>query len=328
MKEGIALKAVKKRTALLTALMLVLAVITGCGQKSQLRIGTAGEGGNYNSLGHALSETLEKEPYKISTEVKTTAGSASNIRLLAGDYLELAFAQSDVIDEMYNGTLGTQAMRGFSAIAALYPECIQIVVLAGSSIDSVDDLAGKTVSVGEADSGTQKNAAQILQVFGLASNMLTVQNMTYTEAVNALRDGSIDAMFCTAGAPAQVVTDLSKETQIRLIPIDSQHRSLLTRTYGFYKEAEIPAGTYNGQDRAVGTLAVQSVLLASDKVPEDTVYTITGALFKEKDTLNSAVPVEFDLQEQNAVESVTIPFHAGAAKYYEECGVSVGAVER
>ena len=69
MKEGIALKAVKKRTALLTALMLVLAVITGCGQKSQLRIGTAGEGGNYNSLGHALSETLEKEPYKISTEV-------------------------------------------------------------------------------------------------------------------------------------------------------------------------------------------------------------------------------------------------------------------
>ena len=65
MKEGIALKAVKKRTALLTALMLVLAVITGCGQKSQLRIGTAGEGGNYNSLGHALSETLEKEPYKI-----------------------------------------------------------------------------------------------------------------------------------------------------------------------------------------------------------------------------------------------------------------------
>ena len=34
------------------------------------------------------------------------------------------------------------------------------------------------------------------------------------------------------------------------------------------------------------------------------------------------------LQEQNAVESVTIPFHAGAAKYYQECGVSVGAVEK
>lgn len=318
------MKAVKRKTVLWAALFLVLLMITGCGQKNQLRIGTAGEGGNYNSLGHALAKALGNEPYKISTEVKTTAGSAANIRLLSGDYLELAMAQSDVIDEMYNGTLGTQAMRGYSAIAALYPECIQIVVLAGSSIDSVDDLAGKVVSVGEADSGTQKNAAQILQVYGLTSNMLTVQNMTYTEAVNALRDGSIDAMFCTAGAPAQVVTDLSKEAQIRLIPIDSQHRALLTRAYGFYTEAVIGSGTYNGQNDPVETLAVQSVLIASDKVPDETIYTITGALFKEKEALNSAVPVEFDLSEERAVESITIPFHPGAVKYYEECGIAVG----
>lgn len=317
------MKGFRKRTAITVTLLFVLAALTACGQKDRLRIGTAGEGGNYNSLGNALSKTLQKDPYKVNVEVKTTAGSAANIRLLSQDYLELALAQSDVIDEMYAGTLNTQAMKGYSAIAALYPEPVQIVVRADSGITSVSDLAGKKVSVGEADSGTQKNAAQILQAYGLASNMLTVQNMTYAEAAKALGDGSIDAMFCTAGAPAQVITDLSGTTPVNLVSIQEQQSNLLTGAYGFYTEAVIPAGTYNGQDSDVTTLAVMSVLLASDKTPAETVYTITSALFKEKAALNEAVPVEFDLQEQKAVESVTIPFHPGAAQYYQECGITV-----
>lgn len=317
------LKGLRRKTALIMAFLFVLAALTACGQKGRLRIGTAGEGGNYNSLGKALSQTLQKDPYKINVEVKTTAGSAANIRLLSQDYLELAIAQSDVIDEMYAGTLDTQAMKGYSAIASLYPEPVQIVVRADSGIASVSDLAGKKVSVGEADSGTQKNAAQILQAYGLTSNMLTVQNMTYAEASKALGDGSIDAMFCTAGAPAQVITDLSGTTPVSLVPIEGQQSDLLTGAYGFYAKAVIPAGTYIGQDSDVTTLAVMSVLLASDKTPADKIYTITGALFKEKAALNDAVPVEFDLQEQKAVESVTIPFHPGAAQYYQECGITV-----
>ena len=317
------MKGLRRKTALIMAFLFVLAALTACGQKGRLRIGTAGEGGNYNSLGKALSQTLQKDPYKINVEVKTTAGSAANIRLLSQDYLELAIAQSDVIDEMYAGTLDTQAMKGYSAIASLYPEPVQIVVRADSGIASVSDLAGKKVSVGEADSGTQKNAAQILQAYGLTSNMLTVQNMTYAEASKALGDGSIDAMFCTAGAPAQVITDLSGTTPVSLVPIEGQQSDLLTGTYGFYAKAVIPAGTYKGQDSDVTTLAVMSVLLASDKTPADKIYTITGALFKEKAALNDAVPVEFDLQEQKAVESVTIPFHPGAAQYYQECGITV-----
>ena len=157
------MKVARKTTALAIALVLILAAFTGCGQKEKLRIGTAGEGGNYNSLGRALSSTLSADPYKISTEVKTTAGSAANIRLLSQNYLELAIAQSDVIDEMYNGTLETAAMQGYSAVAALYPEAIQIVVRADSHIAKVSDLAGSTISVGEEDSGTQKNAVQVLQ---------------------------------------------------------------------------------------------------------------------------------------------------------------------
>ena len=125
------MKGLRKRIALAAVLLVILTALAGCGQKDRLRIGTAGEGGNYNLLGQALSQTLSKDPYKLNIEAKTTAGSAANIRLLSQNYLELALAQSDVIDSMYHGTLEEQAMKGYSAVAALYPEPVQIVVRAG-----------------------------------------------------------------------------------------------------------------------------------------------------------------------------------------------------
>ena len=39
-------------------LLLIAASLAACGKSDKLRIGTAGEGGNYNSLGHALADTL------------------------------------------------------------------------------------------------------------------------------------------------------------------------------------------------------------------------------------------------------------------------------
>lgn len=317
------MKRLKKTIVLMMSMLLISTVMAGCGSGKKLRIGTAGEGGNYDSVGRALSQVLAEEPYKISMEVKTTAGSAANIRLLSKNYLELAFAQSDVIDEMYYGTLQTEGIEGYSAVAALYSELVQIVVKADSQMQSVSDLAGKTVSVGEVDSGTQKNASQILQAYGLTSNMLKVQNMTYAEATKALQSGEIDAMFCTAGAPARVIEELAEGTDIRLIPIEEEQSNLLTGAYEFYSETVIPAGIYSGQQEDVKTLAVRSVLLASDQVSADTVYTITSALFAEKAALDAAVPISFDLHKEKAAESVTIPFHPGAARYYQEEGVTV-----
>lgn len=67
-----------------------------------------------------------------------------------------------------------------------------------SGIKSLDDLQGKTVSIGEAESGTERNALQILQVSGLASPITETVNLTYIEAAEKLKSGEIDAMFIQA----------------------------------------------------------------------------------------------------------------------------------
>lgn len=58
----------------------------------------------------------------------------------------------------------------FCAVAALYTEACQVIVRADSDIQSVEELQGKTVSIGAEESGSEQNAWQILSAYGLNEN--------------------------------------------------------------------------------------------------------------------------------------------------------------
>lgn len=320
----------KKKLSLLVSVLLGLTlVLTACGAGDKVRIGTAAQGGAYYSIGHEMAK-LFSDDYGMNTEAKETAGSAANLRLISEDYLQLALAQSDMVNDAYHATgmfAGQSALKGYSAIAGLYTEVIQIVVLDSSGIQSPEDLMGKTVSVGEQESGTQSNASQILQVYGLSSDMLTKVHMNYQEATEALKSGEIDALFCTAGVQTEIIETLAKSTPVRFLPIADDKANVLMDTYGFYNRTEIPAGTYTGQTEVVPALGVESILLASNELSEETVEKITEGIFRHAVELNEAAPVVIKLVESTSVKNITIPFHKGAAAYYEKKGIEVNTAE-
>ena len=146
-------------------------------------------------------------------------------------------------------------------------------------------------------------------------------NLDYSNAAEELREGKIDAFFCTAGAQTTVIGELAKKCDIRLLSIDEKSAEKLKGTYKFYTDCTIPIETYNGQTEDVKTVGVKAVLLASDKLSADTVKDITKILFENKQELQYALPVDISLDEKSAVEGITIPFHKGAVAYYEECGM-------
>ena len=69
----------------------------------RLRFGVAGEGGIYREFGERFA-ALENETDNGQVELKATAGSAANLRLLAGEYLQLAIAQADLVQDAYDQT--------------------------------------------------------------------------------------------------------------------------------------------------------------------------------------------------------------------------------
>ena len=325
----------KNRCILLSALAAVLLaaaliLATGCGNSSldtgKIRFGTAGKGAVYNSFGRVFAGILTDEYNGLTIDVKNTEGSAANLRLLSGGYLNLAISQADIMNDAYNGVnsyQGKTQLRGYSAIATLYTEVCQIVVRADSGIKSINDLTGKTVIIGEAESGTALNARQILTAYGLTGSVVKEKQLDYQEAIEQLKSKKIDAIFCTAGIQTEFLENLAKSTKIRFLSIDEQQRGNLKKINTSYIDKTIPAGTYTGQDKAVKTLGVKSVLLASNKLSTHDVKMITGALFNNKKTLQASLPIDLELNPKAAVSGIKIPFHMGAAVYYKEHGIHV-----
>lgn len=321
------LKKIKRLAAAGVAMLMTLS-LAGCGAGSRsVKLGAAGVGGGYYAFSNAFAQMAVAADEDLEFEVKATAGSTANIRLLSDGYIDMAIAQADLVDAAYNGTGVTdkKRYRGYSAVASLYTEACQIVVRADSGIDSLDDLQGKKVSVGEEESGTQRNAEQILKMTGLVESLVDTVNLDYVDAANELKSGQIDAFFCTAGIQTSVIEELSKECDVKLIGIDDKCRDRLKSVYGFYTDYTIPAGTYEGQDQDVETLGVRAVLLARDDMDEEIVEELTGLLFEHSQDIQYSIPLTFQIDESEVVKNVTIPFHDGAKAYYQKKRIELPA---
>lgn len=324
------MKLKKKLSVLLALTVTAILLLTACGRSSDVSFGTAGAGGTYQTFADALTATLNNDT-GLTVRTRETAGSAANLRLLSGGYIQLALAQADLVNDAYYATgtySGKKALTGYKAVASLYTESCQIAVSAKSDIHSVSDLAGKKVSIGEKESGTSANAVEILASYGLSDKLVQEVQLNYSDAVQQLKEGSIDAFFCTAGTPTDLVKNLAQETDIRLLSLDEKARKNLCKAYPFFTACEIPAGTYKGQDKAISTVGVKSVLLASDSMSEKDVRAITRELFDNKYTLQKNIPAHLQLDFKDAVSGITIPFHQGAADYYASQGVTVNTKEK
>lgn len=306
---------------------LLLSCLTGCsGASDEIRFGTGGTGGVYYAYGSALAPAI-KEATGWDVTVKETTGSEANLELLTGDLADLAIVQSDTLQyaAVGEGSFEGKVLSGYSAVGGLYTEACQIVVTEKSGITSIADLAGKRVSIGAENSGVTRNAEHILRANGLTMDKLKVSRLAFAESAAAMERGELDAFFCTAGAPTNAVSELAEKTDIRLISPDRRTIDQLMGLYNCYAMCTIPAGTYKGQNENVITLGVRAVLVASDKLDAAIVKQITGALFQNNGQIQSAVAMDVALDPEGAVQGVPIPFHFGAASYYEENGVQVEA---
>ena len=316
----------KKRilAAVLTGSMIAAAIPGISAFAGNLTLATGGTSGAYYGCGGAMSTVLNDILENSSLTPVSTGASKANIQEIDDENADLAFVQNDVMYYAYTGTdlfEGEEPYESFSAVAGIYDETVQIVTT-DPSIKSVADLAGKTVSVGDAGSGTEFNAKQILEVYGLSFDDIKVSNLGFQDTVDSIKDGKIDAGFIVAGAPTTAIVDLSTTQKVCLVSLDEEHIAKLQEQYSFYTTTDIPADTY-GSDEDATTVSVRATLIASNELSEEDVYEITKAMFENQDKLAEAHAKFESLSLEDAVKGINVPFHAGAKKYYEEQGLTV-----
>lgn len=328
------MKLVRKALSLVLVLSMIMA-ISACGnngagnsansgQVKKITLASGGTSGTYYGfsgvIAQRLNETLKD---KMKINVVSTGASKVNVQMIDDGDADIAIVQNDVMSYAYNATdmfSGSKPITSFSAIASCYPESVQIV--ASKAINSIDELKGKRVSVGDAGSGTEFNAKQILEIYGMDINSDIVKsNQSFADSCDALKNGTIDAAFVTAGHPTVAVTELASNFDFNILPVDQAHANQLVSKYGFYAPVTIEKDSYSVLTSNVNTVAVMATYIAKNDLDEETVYEFTKGLFEEKANFNHQKAALLNIE--TGVSGIAIPFHKGAARYYKEQGKNI-----
>ncbi len=332
----------KKAVVVITVLMLLAFCLTGCGNGgadnkdadnkgaqqgavTNLAFASGGTSGTYYPVAGAIAQVWENNVEGVSVSVQSTGASAENLNLLNQGDAEIAIVQNDV---MYYANTATEGFanakpnEGFLTLGTVYPEVCQLVVDASAGIETVADLKGKAVSIGAAGSGVESNAKQILAAAGLSMEDIKVQNLDFAESANAIKDKAIVAAFITAGAPTTAVTELAATNDIKVLSLDDAIIESLCADYSYYTPYTITADVY-GAAEDTQTVAVKATIVVKADLDEELVYNLTKGLFENLDAVAAAHAKGNEMSLEGAVEGVSVPLHPGAAKYFEEQGLSI-----
>lgn len=328
----------RTRTTLLTAgLASAALVLSACGGGSGggdgsaegggdlgtefITIATGGSSGVYYQVGAGMSELLADQ-LGSDTSVQATGASVENITLLTEGGAEVAFAMADATTQALEGAGPFEengAVDSLPAIASLYDQYLQLITVEGSGIESVEDLAGKRVSVGDINSGVELNARTVVDAYGMSYDDFTADYLSYAEAIDQMKNGQVQAAFVTSGLPNSAVTDLSTTEDVVVVPITGEGRETLLNDYDYFGEGEVPADVYDTAE-AAETLTIPNLLLASPELSEDAVYDITKAIFDNIDQVHATHNAAKDITLENATDVTVTDIHPGAQRYYDEAG--------
>ncbi len=292
--------------------------------QEQLSIATGGTGGVYYPMGGGLAEVINNHVEGYSATAEVTGASVENMGLVATGDADLALALADTVQQAQTGTgrFEGQQLEMLRGVASMYANMVQIVTLADSGIETLDDLKGKRVSVGAPGSGTEVNADAILSANGITYDDIEEQRLNFNETADALANGDIDAGFWSVGAPTSSILNLATTNSIRVIELSDEQIAAAQAAEPIFAPTKLAAGIYDGVAETA-VLGVPNVLVASSAMPDDLAYAITKAMFENVAELQAVHPAANQTTVEFTVVATPIPLHPGAIRYYEEIGATI-----
>lgn len=314
----------RRKIKAIFCMLMLLVLLTGCSGADRYMFGTGGTAGTYYAYGGVIAQYITNFADAKVTAV-STGGSKANVQSIQDGDFQLGFVQSDVMAYAWAGTKSFEKdgpTHDFRVLGGLYDETVQLITM-DKNIKTVEDLRGKSVSIGEAGSGVYFNAMDVLEAAGIGLDDIKPQYQSFEASKEALKDGKIQAAFIVAGAPTTAITELATTNGVYLVNIEGELRDRIIGSCPYYSPLQIPAETYPGQTEPVETITVKATVIVSAALDEDTVYRMTAAIFDNAEAIAEENAKGKELSLENATEGMTAPFHEGAARYYREHGIEV-----
>lgn len=323
----------KKAVAMTATVAMAATLLAGCGGNGNdneadkevvINFPTAATTGALYPLGAAITNLWTEELDYVTASSQASGGGVENLNLLASGEAQVSIAISSNCYESYTGT-GTfdgRKNENLRAIAGLYYNPNQVVVLEDKGYETLSDLQGAHFATGAAGSSTEGESKNHFTAAGLTyPDDINAEYVGFTEAIDLMRNKQLDGAWVMAALGNSAVTEATSTAGAKVLNIDDSIIEALQAEYPWYAKFTIPAGTYNNAED-VQTTAIKMVMFTTADLDEDTVYDLTKTFWEHVDELAATNSGLKGITVEGAVTDLAgLPIHDGAAKYYKEIGV-------
>jgi TRAP transporter TAXI family solute receptor len=318
------------RMILFITIMAGLNTCAAFAQTKFITIVTGGTGGAAYPAFTILSNTFNKElkdtGFKWSAQ--SSGGSLENLQMLGRNETLLGSAGAGPTFYAYNGLemFKGKQIRNLRYILGLWPEPVQVVYRKASGIREWKDLRGKKVAVGPAGGGGTLYMPILLKATaGLTFNDIKPEYLSYSDGVQAMQNGLVDAFYSTAGLPTGAVAQaFASRIDCDLLEMSDEQVKNLKKIAPFYSSGGIPKGTYPGQNRDIHTPATLYCFLSLPEVPEEIVYKMLQVMEKKQNELKQQHKALSYLSFKDPLDGLAgAPLHAGAVRFFKSKGINI-----
>nr|WSW43324.1 TAXI family TRAP transporter solute-binding subunit [Streptomyces sp. NBC_01001] len=319
---------IRRRTALwgLVAVLGVLALLAWWlkpfGEpelKGGLSFSTGVRTGVYHRYGQLLEQALAQGMPEMKVRLEPSQGSQENLQRLASGEADFTIATADAVSKYRaDGKPGADRLRG---VARLYDDYVQLVVPAGSTVQSARDLKGKRVAIGQPGSGVRLISERLLKAAKLdPARDITPVSIGIDTMPAELEAGRIDAFFWSGGLPTNAVRELSDRFEIRLVQLGDLVEALQASgsPARYYRAAVMPQDAYTRarNTSAVATLAVPNLLVTTEEKDPELTEQFTRTVILSRDRIGHEVHAAQLVDLRTAIYTDPLDLHEGAQRYY------------
>ncbi len=330
----------KKKYAVIASLVLTMFSLSACGgggsvpsssepaqnsRTASVAFATSGQGGTFYTAGAGISALVTDKVPGLTVTAETTKGVVENMRLLANGETEMGFAYSSTAYDITNGAgvFAGQSYDGIRGVAGIHDGAMNIVTTKNSSINTLQDLVGKSVAIGPQGSGSADVSEQLLKSAGIFEQC-TIQYLSFDDSSSSLRDGHTDALIIGGSTPVPTLIELEASKPLKFIPVDGEVREKFLKDHPYYVPYTIPASGYSSLSEPVETVGYPVVWVADASVEDWIVYEMLKAMFSDegKSYLQNVQAAFSEMQPGlERFAAINLPLHPGAEQYYKEIGL-------
>lgn len=306
-------------------LALITAPIALASEGTHVKWATATKGGGFQLFGKNLAEVINATDSQLNVDALATKGSRQNLELLEAGAVDVGQVEGNAARIALDGI--DRPAADLKVLSVMYPNPGMFVVRGDSAYRSIEDLKGQPIAFGTKASGLRILVNDVLAGLGLAPDRDFQQIILgkAAEGPQLVLEGKAEALWGAGIGWPGFVKVANGPAGGRFIPPSPEQIAQILEKHPHLRKMTVPAGTYTGQEQAVHSIGLWSLILVRPDLDEATAYRLARAIHQGHAALVQRLPQGRYTQAANTVRYVPAErLHPGAAKFYREIGLLPG----